>query len=85
MFGKIIKFPLNDLYDHALAQEPHLAIHEIYNFGITYYTLSLSDICPGIEMKIKIFPFIDQFISSSSGFLPFATVCYLHVVDTVAV
>ena len=50
-------FSLFDLYDHALAQEPLLWGHEIYNFGSNFfghhhYILSLSDLCLGVKKKI---------------------------------
>ena len=50
-------FSLYDLYGHTLAQEPWPGGHKIYSFGrpfINHYynTLSLSDLCMGVEQKI---------------------------------
>ena len=45
---------LNDLNDHAPAQEP---LPQVYNFGRPFlghhnYILGLSDLCLGVEKKI---------------------------------
>ena len=57
-------FTLYDFYNHALAQEPCLRGHEIYNFGRPflshhYYILGLSDLRLEVDQR-KIFDQIMQ-------------------------
>ena len=57
IFKEIMHFYYMTYNGHALAQEPLPRGHKIYNFGRPflshhYYTLSLSDICLGVEKKI---------------------------------